>query len=271
MWWIHRAADNEQKGSDETNPRSGTGRAALRGIERTLFVVGLVLLTIYAGVRIEGLLSSRAAMENFAALETSTSSAAENREAEVTSTETNLIDPEVADFSGWNEDRVRAYKASLSGRFGAPIAVLQIPKIHLAVPLMNGTDDLTLNHAVGRIAGTARPGERGNIGIAGHRDGFFRGLKDIGTGDSIELKTVKGTEIYVVDEIRVVSPDDVSVLRPRAAQSLTLVTCYPFYFIGSAPLRYIVMASLTHESGSGSGSSLPGSATSTSSNNEEMK
>jgi len=89
--------------------------------------------------------------------------------------------------------------------------VLQIPKIHLIVPLLDGTDDLTLNHAVGRIAGTARPGKEANIGIAGHRDGFFRGLKDVKLGDSIELRTVKGTDKYVVDQIRIVKPDNMSV------------------------------------------------------------
>ena len=109
---------------------------------------------------------------------------------------------------------------------------------------MEGTDDLSLNRAVGHIAGTPRPGENGNVGIAGHRDGFFRGLKDVSTGDTIEIVTPDGVDKYVIDEITVVNPTDVSVLAPRAQPSVTLVTCYPFYFIGSAPQRYIVRASL---------------------------
>jgi sortase A len=103
---------------------------------------------------------------------------------------------------------------------------------------------LILNRGVGRIPGTSFPGHDGNIGIAGHRDGFFRTLKDIRTGDSIELVTVSGTDIYIVDRIRITGPADVSVLLPRPKPSLTLVTCYPFYFVGPAPNRYIVEASL---------------------------
>ena len=106
------------------------------------------------------------------------------------------------------------------------------------------TDDLSLNRAVGHIAGTALPGDSGNVGIAGHRDGFFRGLKDIVTGDTIEITTQAKTDTYVIDQITIVNPSDVSVLAPRSQPSVTLVTCYPFYFVGSAPQRYIVQASL---------------------------
>jgi sortase A len=91
-----------------------------------------------------------------------------------------------------------------------------------------------------------RPGEEGNIGIAGHRDGFFRVLKDVGQGDAIELQGPIRTDTYVVDRIVIVSTDDVSVLQRRSRPSLTLVTCYPFYFIGSAPRRYIIQASLSN-------------------------
>ena len=95
---------------------------------------------------------------------------------------------------------------------------------------------------MGRIEGTARIGEVGNIGIAGHRDGFFRGLKDIETGDTMELETLTGTQSYVIDKISIVSPEDVYVLDPSEESRITLVTCYPFYFVGKAPLRYIVHA-----------------------------
>ncbi len=151
------------------------------------------------------------------------------------------------DFRLWGEQRVKAYRQNTSKHPGTPLAVLRIPKISLEAPLLDGTDDLTLNHAVGRIAGTSRPGEPGNIGIAGHRDGFFRGLKDVRVGDAIELKTLEGTDTYIVDQIQIVSPRQVEVLRPASVPSLTLVTCYPFYFLGSAPQRYIVTASLLPE------------------------
>ena len=86
------------------------------------------------------------------------------------------------------------------------------------------------------------PGADGNTGIAGHRDGFFRGLKDIEPDDAIELETVRGREVYRVERTWVVDPEDVSVLDPTPARSLTLVTCYPFYHVGPAPQRYIVRA-----------------------------
>ena len=117
--------------------------------------------------------------------------------------------------------------------------------------MFEGTDDLALNRGVGWIAGTARPGEagNGNIGIAGHRDGFFRGFKDILLGDEVELSTLEGVSFYAVDSIEIVSPDNVTVLRPRGVPSLTLVTCYPFYFVGDAPQRFIVHATLKRQVG----------------------
>jgi sortase A len=120
--------------------------------------------------------------------------------------------------------------------------MLRLASIHLEVPVLDGTDDFTLNRAVGRIDGTALPGQPGNVGIAGHRDGFFRGLKDVRPGDPIELETLSGSQSFLVADIRIVSPEDVSVLDPTPGPALTLVTCYPFYFVGDAPQRYIVRA-----------------------------
>jgi sortase A len=151
------------------------------------------------------------------------------------------------DFRLWSERRIEAYKEGTQEQSGTVLAVLGIPKIRLEAPVFDGTDELTLNHALGRIAGTARPDEGGNIGIAGHRDGFFRGLKDVKVGDAIDMSTLKGTATYVVDRIQIVSPRQVEVLRPTSVPSITLVTCYPFYFFGSAPKRYIVTASLSTE------------------------
>jgi sortase A len=126
-----------------------------------------------------------------------------------------------------------------------PLAVLKFPEHDLRVPVFEGTGELTLNSGAGWIVGTARPGEEGNIGIAGHRDSFFRVLKDAEVGDVIELSTLKETATYVVDQVETVDPTDVSVLGPRPLPSLTLVTCYPFYFVGPAPQRFIVHAVLS--------------------------
>jgi sortase A len=147
-------------------------------------------------------------------------------------------------FDLWSPKRIEAYEQSLMEHFDPPLAILRIAKVNLEAPVLEGTDDLTLNRGVGHIAGTGRPGQEGNIGIAGHRDGFFRVLKDIGPGDTIELMTASRTDVYTVDQVVLVSPSDVSVLQARPGRSLTLVTCYPFYFVGSAPQRYIVQASV---------------------------
>jgi len=129
---------------------------------------------------------------------------------------------------------------------GHAIAVLRIPKLSLEVPVLEGTDAITLNRGVGRIGGPAFPGQNGNIGIAGHRDGFFQGLKEMHAGDRIELLTAQRTDIYIVERTVIVDPNNVSVLESGTAPALTLVTCYPFHYIGPAPRRFVVKASLQH-------------------------
>ncbi len=148
----------------------------------------------------------------------------------------------VPDQSLWSPLRISAWHDALRKPVAPPLAVLRIPKIRLEVAVLPGTDDRTLDRAVGHIEDTAPPGGDGNSGLAGHRDGFFRGLKDIVPGDAIVLDTVQGSEAYLVERTWIVEPDDVSVLDPTPAPSLTLVTCYPFYFVGSAPQRFIVRA-----------------------------
>jgi LPXTG-site transpeptidase (sortase) family protein len=128
------------------------------------------------------------------------------------------------------------------------LAKLDIPKAGLSAMVMEGADDATLRVAVGHIPGTALPGQGGNVGLAGHRDLFFRGLRKLQVGDEITLTTQRGILHYTVETIRIVSPDDVSVLRNTPYPVLTLVTCYPFYYVGPAPRRWIVEARLTSRS-----------------------
>jgi sortase A len=146
------------------------------------------------------------------------------------------------DLGLWDRERIDAWRRGLNAPAPEPFAVLRIPKIRLEVAILPGTGEWTLNRAVGHIEDTALPGTDGNSGIAGHRDGFFRGLKDIGRDDAIELETLRGKEVYRVERIWIVDPSDVSVLDPTPVRSLTLVTCYPFYYVGPAPQRYIVRA-----------------------------
>jgi sortase A len=200
-----------------------------------LVAAGLILVLVYGCLRIHAAVMYQAGLWSFTALK-STSPAAQEKDDAGQRRE--------VDFGLWSSERVKAYTQALAMKLGSPLAVLSIPRLALDVPVFDGTDELTLNRGAGRIAGTAQPGEQGNIGIAAHRDGFFRGLKDVRPGDRIELAQSRRKFVYAVDNIAVVRPSDVTVLQSRPQPSLPLVTCYPFYFIGGAPQRYIVQASL---------------------------
>jgi sortase A len=121
---------------------------------------------------------------------------------------------------------------------------LDIPRLGLSVAVLQGTSSRLLRRGTGHIEGTPLPGEAGNSGIAGHRDTFFRALKDIRANDEIQFQTATGLFRYEVDWVKVVAPNDVSVLAPSTESALTLVTCYPFYFVGPSPKRFVVRAHL---------------------------
>jgi len=122
------------------------------------------------------------------------------------------------------------------------IGFIEIPRLGVSAVLAEGTGDGTLRKAVGHIAGTPLPGEAGNVGIAGHRDTFFRPLRNIRSNDIVVLVTLRGRYRYRVVSTKVVAPDAVGVLAPSSGETLTLVTCYPFYFVGPAPERFIIRA-----------------------------
>jgi sortase A len=215
-------------------------------IELVLLAVGLLLLAVWGGARFHGAVSSKTAIAEFEAAR------AENL-ADSTSPSLDRTLSSPVDFRLWSPKRIAAYKVSLAEKTDLPLAILRIPKINLEVPVFNDTDDLTLDRGVGRILGTARVGEPGNLGIAGHRDGFFRGLQSIAQGDVVELVQPRHTDKYVVEDIRIVAPEDTSVLNPKEVPAVTLVTCFPFYFVGHAPKRYIVTALLESARESGFG------------------
>ncbi len=125
---------------------------------------------------------------------------------------------------------------------GDMVGRIEIPRLGLRAVILEGTSTRCLRRAVGHIEGTSLPGEGGNTGLAGHRDTFFRALRNIKDGDKIVLDTLEGTFQYVVESMRIVKPQRVEVLGATAAPALTLVTCYPFNYIGSAPKRFIVRA-----------------------------
>jgi sortase A len=225
-------------GQDKAPHKVAERAMAIAG--RSLLALGAVMVGVYVVARIHAAVMSRAALREFAQAEQRQT--APGNAAGAPSTGQQKVD-----FSLWSMKRITAYEESLKQQFAPPVAVLEIPKIGVEVPVFDGTDDLTLNRGVGRIIGSGRVGQGGNIGIAGHRDGFFRGLKDVVVGDQIDLRTPRQTETYHVDEIRIVQPTDVDVLNDRGVPTVTLVTCYPFYFIGNAPQRYIVRAAASDE------------------------
>jgi sortase A len=124
----------------------------------------------------------------------------------------------------------------------ALIGRIELPRLRVSAMVREGDDDRTLLRAVGHIPSTALPGERGNVGLAGHRDTFFRGLRNVHKDDRIEIRTLDGDYEYVVDSMKIVRPTDVQVLARTNTNVLTLVTCYPFSYVGHAPRRYIVRA-----------------------------
>ena len=199
-------------------------------VERAAWTLGVVALGIWATASVARIGGAREDIKNFDALR-----AAADRHIV-------LSEPTKPDLSLWGVERIRAWRETLPHPASSPLAILRISKIGLEVAVLPGTDAFVLNRAVGHIENTALPGTDSNSGIAGHRDGFFRGLKDIAVGDAIELETVDSRQMYRVERTWVVYPEDVSVLDPTPTRSLTLVTCYPFYFIGSAPQRFIVRA-----------------------------
>jgi sortase A len=186
-------------------------------LERLLLIVGIVLIGYYAYVSAETYLYQ----------------AYENRELDAILASA----PKPAVTTTGDRRVTRPANGAVIGR-------VEIPRLDVSAVVRAGSDARTLQLAVGHIPGTALPGERGNVGLAGHRDTFFRRLKNIKPDDRIRLVTQQGEFTYRVQRTVVVDPNDVWVLDPTATPILTLVTCYPFTYVGAAPQRFIVRAAL---------------------------
>jgi sortase A len=195
----------------------------LRLTEGASWTFGLVGLLWWGAFQAGAATSTRQDLERFAALRVASEAGAPDRSLSAS-------------------EPVAVWRASLLESAPAPLAVLRIARVRLEVPVLPGTNASTLDRALGHIEGTAPPGTGGNVGIAGHRDSFFRGLRDIRSGDLIEVDTLRESYSYRVERTWVVDPTEVSVLAPTRGPALTLVTCFPFDFIGSAPRRFIVRA-----------------------------
>lgn len=148
------------------------------------------------------------------------------------------------DMTGWSEKRISDYNKlhDADAVENMPAGIIRIPAVDIELPVFDGTEEYSLTRGAGRIEGTAPLGGAGNTGLAAHRDGYFRALKNIKVGDDILIETLDDDHKYRIVDLSIVYPEDTYVLEPTETDSLTLVTCYPFYFVGSAPQRFIVRA-----------------------------
>jgi sortase A len=196
-------------------------RRGLRLLERLLLIIGIVCLGYFG----------------YVSAETALYQAYETRELDAILASVPAAPAAPAQDDDASPPRAQPAPGSLLGR-------LEIPRLHVSAIVRAGSDARTLQLAIGHIGGTALPGERGNVGLAAHRDTFFRRLGEIRVNDQVRLVTRDGTFTYRVEGTRIVDPRDLWVLDQTKEPALTLITCYPFRYIGSAPQRFIVRAQL---------------------------
>jgi len=211
----------------------------LRRVEIAAWTLGAILLITYGAIRTWSASARDQAVSAFEQMRVELAAQTSMPNASTPNASTNS-QPK-PDTSLWSQSRLAAYRESVREQ-DIPDAVLRVPSIKLAVPVYDGTSELNLNRGAGRIEGTARIGEDGNVGVASHRDGFFRVLKDVQIGDALYLDTADSTLVYKVSSTKIVDPVNVDVLADTTVPTVTLVTCYPFYFVGHAPKRFIVHA-----------------------------
>jgi sortase A len=199
-------------------PREAIGSGA-RSFERALFVVAFLALAYVAWMELDRLAYQRIESARLAAAASASAGTP-------------------TDSTGGAALHDEKKKQTAHGVIGR----LTIPAANVDAIVNEGVDDPTLNRAVGHIPNTALPGEPGNVALAGHRDTFFRGLAKLELGDPIQLVTTAGTYDYVVEDLRIVEPTETQVLASESTSTLTLITCYPFRYIGTAPQRFVVRA-----------------------------
>jgi sortase A len=186
-----------------------------RTLERLAWIAGIISSLVYGVARTDGEIGRRVEIHR-------------------------LDESGAADRTEWSRSRLRAYEMSLAAPTGPVLGVLHIPSANIEVPLYADTSELHLNRGVGLIEHTAAPGGGGNLGIAGHRDGFFRALGRVRAGNNIEVRTRERRYVYRVAFVAVAASTDARLLAPTDHAVVTLVTCYPFYFVGHAPQRFVV-------------------------------
>ena len=219
----------------------------LRWLERVLLLVGVLCL----GAWVFAWLDARYTQYRDGQILDEARSAPATSPAVPPARETDSLDSfRQPDRAAVREPRPPVPEGSLVGR-------IEIPRVGVSTIVLEGVDSTTLRRGAGHIPETSLPGDDGNVGIAAHRDSFFRALKDIRKNDIIRVETLQGAFSYRVDWTRIVLPTDTEVLDATGVPALTLVTCYPFYYVGSAPKRFIVRAERVTERSPGEGSPQP--------------
>jgi sortase A len=222
----------------------------LRMVELALWVAGLALLAVAFEATFERWTyqaqQERALFQRGPAVaavtrQRSPSVEADRAAAEAIATAVHATEPDHDVVMPFKAPPLQA-RAQESASDPAAMGRLEIPRLGVAAIVADGSDDATLARAVGRVLGSALPGQRGNMVLAGHRDTFFRPLREIEVNDRIRFVAPSDTYEYRVSSMRVVEPEETSVLASKGAEELTLVTCYPFNFIGPAPERFVVVA-----------------------------
>jgi sortase A len=191
-------------------------RCALAASQRVVLALGAILCGLYALALVAGELGRRSDVEDFSQA------------------------PQRPDQSLWSQTRVQEFLASQGLPVSEPVGVLRAPSLNLIVPIYPDSSELHLNRGAGLIQGMSAPDEGGNLGVAGHRDGYFRALKNVRRDDVLEVQTRSRRHRYRVVSVDVVDPSDRRLLADTEEPTITLVTCYPFYYLGHAPLRFIV-------------------------------
>lgn len=238
--------------SSGRDPMPGAGgereldmKKVLRIMEILCWVSGALLFALYFGLRFDGEIERQQAIAEFKAAALSVPRTRVSPVPEKHSNEPVSLTYAAPDKTDWSKSRIQRFRSANSDRAqktGLPVAILEIPRIGLEVPVYTIPSERNLNRGAALVAGTAAPDTVGNTAIAAHRDGYFRALEHITLGDILTVRTLSENRRYKVVWTRVVKPTDVSVLRQIKVPSVTLITCYPFYFVGSAPSRFIVRA-----------------------------
>lgn len=196
-------------------------------LELACWGIGLLLIAVYFGATVGFENERREGIEVFARAQAAASASAFEPDSVVLPQDVDRAEPP------------RQLDAELDS---LPVAVLRMPGLDLEVPVFSDISERNLSRGAGWVPGTALPNDDGNMAIAAHRDQYFRALKDAAVGDLLELESLSGQRDYKVTSITIVQPEELWPLDASDMNTVTLITCYPFYFVGSAPQRYIVQA-----------------------------